>query len=95
MTIVNGPWRPLQIQLRKTWSALTDDDLRTIARDNRELVNVVQRRGEDQQRLSVEADGQFPEELPGITQANRGDGHRCEEGACGPRVTNLIERMLS
>lgn len=40
----NGPWRGFQIQLRTTWSRLTDADLVAISRNNDELVRVVQHR---------------------------------------------------
>ena len=40
----NGPWRQFRIQLRMTWSRLTDADLVAISRNNDELVRVVQRR---------------------------------------------------
>jgi hypothetical protein len=96
MTMVNGPWRPLQIQLRKTWSALTDDDLHTIARDSRELVNVVQQRCGDDRFSAAQALGlRLSGDEPVIEKTNRGDGHRRGETAYGPRVTNLIERILS
>ncbi len=34
----------LKIQLRKTWSKLTDEDLEAISRDRDDLVHVVQHR---------------------------------------------------
>lgn len=37
-----GPWRQFKIQLRKTWSELTDADLEAISRDSDDLVQVVQ-----------------------------------------------------
>ncbi len=40
----NGPWRRLKIQLRKTWSELTDDDLEAICRNSDDLVPTVQHR---------------------------------------------------
>ncbi len=43
-TVSNGPWQRFKIQLRKTWNALTDDDLEAITRDRDGLVHVVQER---------------------------------------------------
>ena len=40
----NGPWQRFKIQLRKTWSELTDEDLEAIARNRDSLIHVVQKR---------------------------------------------------
>lgn len=42
--VSHGPWHQLKIQLRKTWSELTDEDLAAVSRDFHNLVEVVQHR---------------------------------------------------
>ena len=42
--INNGPWQRFKIQLRKTWSELTDEDLEAISRNRDSLIHVVQNR---------------------------------------------------
>ena len=42
--MTDAPWQQFKIQLRKTWSELTDEDLETISRDGNELVRVVLKR---------------------------------------------------
>ena len=42
--VTNGPWRRFKIQLRKTWSELTDEDLEAICRNSDDLVPTVQHR---------------------------------------------------
>ena len=41
LNATNGPWRRFKIQLRTTWSELTDEDLEAICRDSDDLVDVV------------------------------------------------------
>lgn len=37
----NTPWSQLKIQLRKTWSELTNEDLEMVSRDTNKLASVV------------------------------------------------------
>lgn len=40
----NGPWQQFKIQLRKTWSELTKEDVEAICRNRDDLVPTVQHR---------------------------------------------------
>jgi hypothetical protein len=42
--VTHGPWCRFKLQLHKTWSELTDEDLQAISRHSDELAHVVQHR---------------------------------------------------
>jgi uncharacterized protein YjbJ (UPF0337 family) len=42
--VIHGPWRRFKIQLRKTWSELTDEELKAISPGGDDLVQMVQHR---------------------------------------------------
>lgn len=52
--VIQVPWQQLKIQLRKTSSKLTDEDLEAVSHDGNELVRVVlQRSGSDSETATT------------------------------------------